>query len=175
MKMKKTLLYLGFIVLAALTLGGCGNKKTIRSIYVGKWDMTHDKESNVQKTIEINEGNNFVETWTVYDDDGNLYGEVKIQGRCESTETEGNGYTSSSYALSLIYDLESLSDPEEILKTFEMEDYFKDENDSYKAAKEQGKVYGFQDVHINGSTLHYTGGKWELIDEDLKKLMEGTE
>ena len=133
--------------------------------------MTNDKESSVQKVIEIKEGNVFVETWTVYDDDGNQYGEVEIQGRCEFPSVEGIG---DNHALCLVYDLATLSDPDGILEAFEIEDYFKNENENYESAKEKGQVYGFQDAHISGSTLYFREGKWKLIDEAMEKLLEGS-
>ena len=83
----------------------------------GKWDMTNDKESSVQKVIEIKEDNVFVETWTVYDDDGNQHGEVEIQGKCEFPSVEGIG---DNHALSLVYDLATLSDSDGILETKNM-------------------------------------------------------
>jgi len=169
-EMKKELCYYVIVVLSVITFVSCGNK-SVPNAYIGKWDMTNDKESSVQKVIEIKEGNVFVETWTIYDDDGNLYGEVEIQGRCEFPSTEG---VVNDHALCLVYDLESLSDPEGILETFEMEDYFKNENESYESAKRKGQVYGFQDAYISGSTLHFKGGQWKLIDEAMEKLLEGS-
>lgn len=177
--MKRNYLYFVYVFFTAVVLVSCGNKVIPNSLpneYVGKWDMTNDKESSVQKTIEIKEGNVFVETWTVYDDDGNLYGEVEIHGKCELEGTE-EGYQ-KDHALCLVYDLESLSDPEGILETFEMEDFFKDENDRYEAAKEKGQVYGLQDIRISGSALkrdyilHFKGGEWKLIDETKDKSSE---
>ena len=162
--MKKILCCFVIVALSVIAFVSCGNK-SVPNAYIGKWNMTNDKESSVQKVIEIKEGNVFVETWTVYDD------EVEIQGRCEFPSTEGVG---NDHALCLVYDLESLSDPEGILETFEMEDYFKNENENYESAKRKGQVYGFQDVYISGSTLHFKEGQWKLIDEAMEKLLEGS-
>lgn len=168
--MKKTILNLGFILLAALVMCSCEDKSVPKS-FIGKWDMTNDRESSIQKNIEIKEGNTFIETWTVYDDDGELYGELEISGRCEFMETKGEGYL-KSHALCLVYDLKSLSDPEGILEALEMEDYFKKENDSYESAKRQDKAYGLQKAHVKDSKLIYDGGELQLIDEVMEKLME---
>lgn len=172
--MKKYLLHLVFMAIAAISFSSCGNK-SVPNAYIGKWDMTNDEESSIQKTLEIKDGNTFVETWSVYNDEGDLAGEVEIQGRCEFADTEGKyGQGTSDNALCLVYDLESLSDPDGILEALEAEDYFKNENESYESAKNQGQVYGFQDVHINGSTLRFKGGQWKLIDEDMENLLEGS-
>ncbi len=168
--MKKNLSYFVVVILSAIAFVNCENK-SVPNAYIGKWDMTNDKESSVQKVIEIKEGNVFVETWTVYDDDGNQYGELEIQGRCEFPSVEGIG---DNHALSLVYDLATLSDPDGILEAFEIEDYFKNENESYESAKRKGQVYGFQDAYISGSTLHFKGGQWKLIDEAMEKLLEGS-
>lgn len=167
--MKKYLLHLGCMILVALALGGCEDKSVSKS-FIGKWDTINNKEKSFQKIIEIKEGNTFVETWTVFDDDGNLLGELEIKGRCELTATEG---VANQHALCFIYDLESLSDPDGILEAMEQEDYFKKENDSYESAKRRGKVYGVQNAHVSGSRLFFNGGEWKLIDEDMEKVLEG--
>ena len=154
------------MAIAAISFSGCGNK-SVYSAYIGKWDMTNDKESLLQRAIEIKDGNIFVETWTVYNDEGELAGEIEIQGKYEFADTEGkySKIGGTDNALCLVYDLESLSDPDGILEALEAEEYFKNENESYESAKNQGKVYGFQDVHRNGSMLQFKGGQWTQIDE----------
>ena len=33
---------------------------------------------------------------------------------------------------------------------------------------------GIQDAYISGSTLHFKGGQWKLIDEAMDKLLESS-
>lgn len=160
--MKKYYVHFVFMALAAFILSNCGNK-SVPKAYVGKWDMTVDKESSIQKTIEIREDDTFEEVWTVYDDDGKQLGELKIQGRCEAPVTEGK-YGGEDRALCLIYDLKSLSDPNGILEAEEMEEYFKEENDNYEEAKKSGMVYGLQRISKDGFNLRFEGGSWKSVD-----------
>lgn len=169
-EMKKYFCNFLIVLFSALSLCSCTNKSVPRC-FIGKWDMVNDKTSSVQKVIEIKEGNIFVETWTIYDEDGEQIGQIEIQGKCKYSPTEG-GY--DSHALSLVYDLESLSDPDGILEEADMGNYFEKENENYESAKRAGQVYGYQDARVIESKLYFSEGYWTQIDEFLEELRKDT-
>jgi hypothetical protein len=160
-----------YFVFGLVLMTSCDDK-SIPESFIGKWDMTNDESSFVQRTLEIKEDNGFVETWTVFDDDGEQVGEIEIQGKCEFPATDGIG---NNHALCLVYDLESLYDPDDLLEALEMEDYFENEKESYEAAKKRGQVYGFLDAYVSDFTLRFKGGQWKKeINEAMKQLLEGS-
>ena len=166
--MKKSLFIIVTVILFTMTFGGCGNVGSSSSVpdaYIGKWDMTNDKSSGIQQTIELKEDGTFLEHWIAYTDDGEVFGELEIQGCFERPVTEGN-----QKALCLIYDLATLNDEAGILEAIDDTDHFKKNNDEYEAAKKRNKVYGYQSAYVEGTTLSFKGGKWKLIDEDMEKL-----
>lgn len=170
--MKKCYLCYVMILMSTFVLnscGGVGSGSSIPDVYIGKWDMTNDKSSCLQQTIELKEDGTFNEHWNAYNDEGDLIGELDIQGRFERPATEGY-----QKALCLIYDLESLNDENGILEAMEDEDYFKNNNDNYESAKKKGEVYGYQSAYVEGSRLRFKGGEWRLIDENLEKLHESS-
>ena len=164
--MKKSIFSFVIMAFVAIVFNSCGDA-SVPDAYIGKWDMTNDKNSHLQQTIELKEDGTFTEHWTAYNDDGELFGELDIQGSYERPATEGY-----HKALCLIYNLETLNDENSILESIEDEDYFKNWNEQYEAANKQGKVYGFQSAYVEGSFLRFNGGKWKLIDENMEKLFE---
>lgn len=172
-----TTIILSLLFLIGILGGSWGNEqsnseetRSIPSAFIGEWDMTDNDESYIQKTIEIKEDNTFEETWAIYDNDGELIAELKIQGRCRLLPVKNkNGEVEN--ALCRIYDLESISDPDNVFEDND-KDYFKEENENFEEAIKNGKVYGLQGIYKDGNTLRFEGGQWTEIQ---KKLGDGSE
>lgn len=144
-KMKKSFIIVSMTALFIMGLVACNDAPKIDE-FVGKWNMTNDEESSIQKTMELKEDHSFVETWTVYNEDGEEYAGLKIEGEYEIEITEDY-----FQALCWHYNLASLSDPDNVLEELDMGDYFKNENKEYEDAKREHKIYGLQQVRVEKS------------------------
>ena len=85
--MKKSFIIVSMTALFIMGLVACNDAPKIDE-FVGKWNMTNDEESSIQKTMELKEDHSFVETWTVYNEDGEEYAGLKIEGEYEIEITE---------------------------------------------------------------------------------------
>lgn len=172
--MKKYRILFFATAIAALIMNSCGEPKP--DLFIGKWDMTNDPSSHLQKILELKDNNVFIETWIATSDDEDEEYVLEIQGEYFFEEAERSGK-----ALCFIYDLESLSDPSGILEALEDESHFSEENKKYNDAKKQGDVYGLQGVSATPTRMYYEvqverGGntiwvdrEWLRINEDDKK------
>lgn len=170
--MKKYRILFFATAIAALIMNSCGESKP--DLFIGKWDVTNDPTSSLQIKMELKENGAFTETWTFEFDDVEP-ALVEIQGKYFFEEGE------RKKVLCRIYDLESLSDPNEILKIADREKYFEEENKEYYDSKKRDEVYGLQGVVATPTRMYYEvqverGGntiwvdrEWLRINEDDKK------
>lgn len=157
--------------LVLLIMNSCGEPK--QNLFIGKWDVTNDSTESLQIQMELKENGVFTETWTFeFDDEEPAL--VEIQGKYFFEEGE------RKKVLCFIYDLESLSDPNEILKIADREDYFEKENKEYYESKKRGKVYGLQGVVATPTRMYYEiqverGGNTIWVDNEWLRINEEEE
>lgn len=150
--MKKYRILFFATVIVALIMNSCGEPKP--DLFIGKWDMTNDPSSHLQKILELKDNNVFIETWIATSDDGNKHYKLEIQGKY-TLESIGE-LRDQDKALCRVYDLESLKDPDGILEAIEDEGYFEDNNRNYYEGKKKGEVYGLGEVKATQSTLYFS-------------------